>query len=230
MAGYFPPDMPRYPDVTELPVGPKTRVGGSQVRMSLFSTTDEPAKVAAFYARFWRSRRLWVRNDVTHVGGVVSAVDERSGRILQLMIIVKGGRTVAFPSITRAPLAARQTERTAPPVPLIEDSRVLFALTTADAGAKAHIVLSINDAGMAANLQHYRQVLIAAGYRPERRRTDNTAASSPDKRKKRDKRGRLTPGEHRILLHRNQQGQEITVNLTAIGGDRVRVHIMAVGS
>ena len=34
---------------------------------------------------------------------------------------------------------------------------------------------------------------------------------------------------HRILLYR-KQGGEITVNLNAMGGKRVRVHIMVVGS
>jgi hypothetical protein len=212
MVGYYPEGMPHYPRVRELPAGGSTKVGRSRVRMSYFTTEDEPDKVAAFYARFWRTRRFFVRDDVTHVGGVVSAVDAHKGRVYQALITVRGKRTMVFPSVTTSPTRAMESLDREAPVPLYPESRAVIHLGASEGKTGARVVLSVNDGGLAANLDHYRRVLRSAGYRPENRKNDKPLGDG-----------------HHILVYR-KEGGEITVNLTAMGEERVRVHIMYVGA
>ena len=207
MAGYYGPDMPRYPGAEELPAGPATRVGGSAVRMSYFSSEDEPAKVARFYASFWQERRLFVRHDVTHVGGVVSAVDPR-GTIYQALITVQGNRTIVFPSVTHAPLRAMETGKEPPPVPLYPESKAVLSLTTSEGGAKARIHLSVNDGDLEANVAHYSGALRTAGYTPQASQQQPAAQSA----------------DQRILVY-HKDGREVTVSLAALGKQRTRVHL-----
>lgn len=211
MVGYYPKGMPHYPRVQELPAGRDTRVGGSQVRMSYFTTEDDPAKVAEFYGERWRQKRYHVRDDVTHVGGVVSAVDAENGRIYQVLITVKQGRTVVFPSMTVAPGAAMDQPKQPPPVPLFPESTAVVHLASTEGSVRSRVILSVNDGGLEANVGHYERALRAAGYRPE---------SSEQKP--------LGP-EHRVLLYR-KEGSEVTINLSAMSAKRVRVHMMVVES
>ncbi|MCA9665840.1 MAG: hypothetical protein KC503_09640 [Myxococcales bacterium] len=218
-AGYFPPDMPRYPEVIELPAGPSTLLGGSKSRMSFFTTKDDPLAVARFYKRFWQSRKLWVRDDVTHVGGAVSAFDERRNRMYQVLLIVRRGRTVAFPSMTEAPLRVLQTHRVAPPLPLMAESRVLMAMESEDKPARARIVLSLNDGGLEGNIKHYSAAAQAKGFALQRPKEHAAHAALEKKRQE-----RLGP-QTRVLLFVKGNGEEITVNLTALSKKRVRAHI-----
>jgi hypothetical protein len=216
MTGYFPPDMPRYPEVRELPAGPRTEFGGSQMRMSFFTTDDEPARIAGFYGRFWRSRRLFVREDITHLGGVVSAIDEAKGFVYQVLIMSRGGHSVVFPSVTQHPMAAGQRTKQPPPVALFPESRVLYSLASRDEGLGSQIVLAISEEGLHENLKHYRSALVAAGYQAE-----NDPA-------RKDQGKPVTGGTLHVMVYRDDAGAEITVNLTALDEDRVRVHIMKV--
>ena len=212
MVGYFPPDMPRYPGAREVPAGPASNVGGTKVRMSVFSTTDEPAKVTRFYSQFWQQRRLFVREDVTHVGGVVSAVDSGGGRVYQAMLVRRGERTMVFPSVTSAPLSASETNTNTSPVPLFPGSRAVINLGSKEGNTRARVTLSVNSGTLRDNVVHYRRELSAAGYRQQIRQKP-----------------KLLGPQHHILLF-FKEGSEVTVNITAMGEDRVRVHIMDVRS
>jgi hypothetical protein len=215
MAGYYPGGMPRYPGVKELPASPATRVGGAKVRMSYFDTEDEPAKVARFYRRYWRERQYFVRDDVTHVGGAVSAVDVENSQIYQALISAQGDRAMVFPSVTRFPMRALNTKKIEPVVPLFPDSRAVLSLETeGDQGATATVVMSVNDGGLTDNLAHYRRELQAAGFTVESKSTDRQKKAAP---------------QQRVLLYRKGT-QEVTVSLSLLGGERVRVHIMMVGA
>ncbi len=211
MMGYYPADMPRYPGAREVPAGPAGNVGHTRVRMSVFSTKDEPAKVARFYGNFWQQRRLYVREDVTHVGGVVSAVDAGGGRIFQAMLVRRGERTMVFPSVTTSPLAAADTTAP-PPVPLFPDSKAVINLGNKEGGTKAAVTLSVNSGTLRDNVVHYRRELRAAGYTQEIQQRPKA----------------LGPNHH-VLLFR-KEGSEITVNITGLSEKRVRVHIMEVKS
>ena len=211
MMGYYPTDMPRYPGAREIPAGPAGSVGKASVRMSVFSTKDDPAKVARFYASFWQQRRLFVREDVTHVGGVVSAVDGGGGRIFQAMLVRRGERTMVFPSVTRTPLGAADTTAP-PPVPLFPDSKAVISLGNKEGGTSAQVTLSINSGTLRDNVVHYRRELRAAGYTQEIQQKPKA----------------LGPNHHVLLFHK--EGSEVTVNITAMSAERVRVHIMEVKS
>jgi hypothetical protein len=216
MTGYFPPDMPRYPEVSELPAGPRTDFGGSRVRMSFFTTADEPARIAGFYRRFWRSRRLFVREDITHLGGVVSAIDEAKGFVYQVLIMARGGHSLVFPSVTQHPMAAGQSDKQPPPLALYPESRVLYSLSSQDEGMRSQLVLAVSGDGLHENLKHYRSALVAAGFRAE-----NDPA-------RKDKGEEVAAGTHHVMVYRDEAGAEITINLTALDDKRVRVHIMKV--
>jgi hypothetical protein len=216
MAGFWQgKQMPRYPGAREAPAGASSNVGGAQVKMSFLTTEDDPDKVARFYRRYWRARRFFVRDDVTHVGGVVSAVDVEGGQIYQALIMAQKGRTMVFPSVTHSPLAAMETSGAAQqaPVLLFPESRAVINLGSKEADTAAKVSLSVNDGGLELNEQHYRRELRARGYKEEI-----------------NKRPKLPEGQ-RVLLYR-KGSREVTVNITALDKKhkRVRVHIMAVGS
>lgn len=211
MLGYFPEGMPRYPRAQEVPAGKNSQIGGAHVRMAYFDTEDGPARVASFYAGHWRARRFYVRDDVTHRGGVVSAVDGQQGRVYQALIMVRKGRTVVFPSVTTSPTRAMESLDEPSPVPLFPESKAIINLGSKEGRMGARVILSVNDGGLEPNLAHYRRVLREAGYEPD------------------SKKDQPIDNEHRVLLYR-KEGGEVTVNLSALGGKRVRVHIMVVGS
>jgi len=211
MIGYYPSDMPRYPGSREVPAGPEGSVGRAKVRMSVLSTRDDPAKVARFYASFWQQRRLFVREDVTHVGGVVSAVDSGGGRIFQAMLVRRGERTMVFPSVTSTPLAAGDTTAP-PPVPLFPDSTAVISLGNKEGGTRAQVTLSVNSGTLRDNVVHYRRELRGAGYTQEIQQKPKA----------------LGPNHHVLLFFK--EGSEVTVNITALSEERVRVHIMEVRS
>jgi len=212
MVGYYGQDMPRYPGVRELPAGPNNAVGGAAVRMSFFTTEDEPDKVARFFEDAWRTRRLYVTSDVTHMGGVVSAVDASGGKVYQALLSRRGEETMVFPSVTSSPLAASTDSPDPPVAALFPGSTSLLTLGSAEAGHKSRVSMSVNDGTMDENLAHYRSALAAAGYLRE-------VGKQPKN---------LHPG-HRILVYR-KEGSEVTVNLTALSEKRTKVHMAEVGS
>ena len=211
MRNYFPADMPHYPGVKEVPAGPASQMGGARVRMSQFITDHDPYQVASYYKKHWRSHRLWVNSDVTHRGGVVSAIDAQNGQVYQLLLTLRGKQTWAFASLTRMPGQALKTETQEPPLRLMPGSKAVSAFSTRAANQQARVNISVNNQGMDQNLAYYRAELRRAGYTPER------AAAAP-----------LGEG-HQILIYSDHSGNEITVNIAVLAGDRIRVHMMAVG-
>lgn len=213
LRGYFPGQMPRYPGVRELPAGRSTRVGPNRTRMSYFVTDDEPAKVGDFYAAYWRRRRLWVREDVTHRGGAVAAVDVEHDRIYQLLLVRRGDSTLAFPSVNSDAVRLGTPSRAKrPPVPLFEGSRTLLDVETSAAGNRARLWVAVGDGTVAEHLAHYRSALVAAGY--ARQAISRGKAGPP--------RGE---GE-RMRIYRHRDGSELTLSVAALGKRRTRVQIV----
>ncbi len=209
MNGYYGEDMPRYPQVQELPAGPASRIGGTKVKMSLFSTKDEPLKIARYYADFWRTRHFFVRQDVTHVGGVVSAIDAKHMRIFQIMLTRSGELTRVFPSVTVKPMLALNNDGKDPPLPLFPESRTVITMDNTEGLAAAQIHLSLNEGTMKANIAHYRGALQSAGFSPEIK-----------------KQPAEDPRQH-VLLYR-KGARELTIYLTQMTERKVRVHMMEV--
>ena len=230
-ADFFPAGMPLYPDVSYVPAGPQMHFGGSRSKMAMFDTADDVDRVARFFEQFWRARGYWLREDVTHLGGVVSAVDGRHSRVHQVLIIRQGKRTLVFPSVTEQPWRALQGSAP-PPIDLFPKSKLLMAGGAVDVTARSQSWFSVNGGSIKANLQHYRRALRAAGYRVEphgdgRKPTRKLLASL-------GKRGRAIGdalsrvSDQRVLVYRHASGRELSVSLAPTKGDRVRVHIMMV--
>ena len=212
MTDYYSNDMPRYPGVRELPAGPSSSVGDTSVRMSFFNSEDEPAKIARFYENAWRTRRLYVTSDVTHKGGVVSAVDSAGGKVYQVMLSVRESGTLVFPSVTTAPLSAMGKGQGTPSVLPFPGSKSVLNLGTTEAGHTAKVSMSVNDGTLEENLTHYGRELASAGFMRE-------VGKQP---------AQLKPG-HRILVF-HKEGREVTVNLTSLSEKRTKVHMAEVGS
>lgn len=217
MDGYYTSAMPRYPEVQELPAGADTRVGTATTRMSHFSTKDDPAKVADFYEQFWGARGMWVREDVTHKGGYVSAVDPSGGYVYQVVMTAESdGITQVYPSSTASPLGALETRDDPVPLQLFEGSEVLMNMTTKAGPHDARTVLTINHGTVDENMAYYRSALAAAGY------TEDKNSASLAKKFPRRSSG--------MLVYQDAQGTELTVSVTPLDKERTRVHLMQIGA
>jgi len=214
MAGFFSAGMPRYPGAEEIPAGGANRVGSSRMKMATFVSEDEPSKVAGYYAAAWRARRFYVREDVTHRGGFVSAIDAEARLVYQVLLQLEGRRTVVFTSETALPAGAGRADEP-PSLPLPPESRVLLTLGSQENAREARMHLSTNEAGLPANLHHFQREARAAGWQLEGR----PAADQLD---------RLDRG-HQMLIFRRAD-RELTVDLSVVSGKRVRVHLLEVGS
>lgn len=217
MKGYFPTAMPRYPDVDEQPMG-STQTGGSgETLMSHFVTRDEPDKVADFYLRSWRRQGLWARDDITHRGGSVSAVDAKNGRIYQVLIDARSkGATHVFPSSNAMPRQSGQNEATDLAVSVYPGSDVLMNLKSTAGPHQARTVMLVSEATVEDNLAHYRTALVSSGYREDLSNEHVAHRVGGD-------------ASQRVLVYRNKQGAEITINISKLDKTRTRVHIMTVG-
>lgn len=217
MKGYYPAAMPRYPDVDEQPMG-STEMGGSgETLMSHFVTRDEPDRVADFYLRAWRRHGLWARDDITHRGGVVSAVDAPNGRIYQVLIDARSkDATHVFPSSNAMPSQIGRSDGADLAVSLYPGSEVLMDLKSTAGPHQARTVMSTSEATVAENVAHYRSALAASGYREDLSNQHVAQRVGGD-------------ASQRVLVYRSKQGAEITVNISKLDKARTRVHIMTVG-
>jgi len=220
MRGYYPAGMPRYPDVRELPSGADTSMGRARGRMSYFSTRDDVDRVADFYGRFWRERGFWVRDDVTHRGGVVSAVDGEHHRVYQVLIARQGGYCQVFPSILDDPLQATQPAAQPPPIALFPRSEVVLNLATSADDKRARSLLSVNEGTVQENVAHYRSVLQAAGYEEE---LSNERAARSGKLP-----NKAQQSLQMLVFRKESTGDEATVSIARAEAGQTRVHLMMV--
>lgn len=212
MRAYFPAEMPHYPGAQMAPAG-ASLVSGSRSRLAYFFSADEPAKIADYFGSAWRKEGFWVRQSVTHLGGTVSAVDSKSGRVFQLLLSRQGDRTLAFPSVLEG-LGGQQTSTAAPPVPAYPRSRQLLD-TLSEAGPhRARVLVSVNGGTPAENWSHYRAALAGAGYRQEERK-GGSARQAPS-----------LAQTLRVYRHRN--GSELTIVITPLDSEQTRVHLTVV--
>ncbi len=214
MVGFYPPDMPRYPAAQEVAAG-RTRVGRLPLRMSYFSTKHEPQRVGDYYAAFWRKHGFWVNSDVTHIGGVVAAVDAHKGHVYQVLLRRQGKSTLVFPSVNTAPMSSLR-RGDALPLRLFKDSKILANTVTRAGRQGAQILLSTNAGTLEENRQYYRAELGRGGFREER--------VSDEARKK-------IPATLRenILVYRNAGGGELTLVLSKLDDAHTRVHLTTIG-
>lgn len=164
--GYFADSLPRYPGVAEYPMGTRMRVGGEDIKMAYFVTSDTPIRVGEFYARFWEARGLRVSQDVTPHGGTVGAVDPSAGA-MSVSLVRRGGQTYAFPSLLQRPVRVLDAGDLTDGGELVvypgSDGATRF---TADDDGRGSEVLSYgNWAGVRDNVDFYRREMARKGWR-----------------------------------------------------------------
>ncbi|MCB9555145.1 MAG: hypothetical protein H6707_03505 [Deltaproteobacteria bacterium] len=215
MRGYFPAGMPIYPSGSMLPAG-VADVNGRSSRMAYLFSEDDADRIGHFYAERWKGQGLWVRSDITHQGGVVSAVDDANQRVFQVLILRRDKRSLIIPSVTKLASAESAADRAkrAPPLPLFPKSRQLYNVDTANRMAGAKVSLSVAPTGFAEALDHYRRVLTGNGYRIE-------SDSAPPKPMSQEL-------SRRQLIGRRHDGSEATIEVAQLSKTRTRVHIVVV--
>ncbi len=164
--GYFADSLPRYPGVAEYPMGTRLRVGGEDIKMAYFVTSDTPIRVGEFYARFWEARGLRVTQDVTPHGGTVGTVDPAAGA-MSVSLVRRGGQTYAFPSLLQRPVRVLDAGDLTDGGELVvypgSDGATRF---TADDDGRGSEVLSYgNWAGVRDNVDFYRREMGRKGWR-----------------------------------------------------------------
>jgi hypothetical protein len=219
MKGYYQVSMPRYPGVKEYPLTRQMAVGKAPMKMSYFNTKDDPLKICRFYADRWRVAGHKVTQEVTLVGGHVSAVDTKNGVIKQIIVTKQSrDRYLVFPSVTHSPHAIQtvMAERlgkgdTAPVFPGAEG---VSRFKSKDPGSSSRITRFVSFGELQENVEFYRTEMAARGWK---------LAEDVDKLPG------LEKGHHVLVFKKG--AQEATINFTAIsGGKQVRVHITEVGS
>jgi hypothetical protein len=182
------------------------------MRMSMFWSSDDPEKVGRYYADYWRSRKLWVRDDITHRGGLVSAVDLSAGKIYQILMSTRGDKTMVFPSVTDNPLGGNQVSAAEAPLRLFPGSTIISSFRTTELSNDAVIFVATNSGTLEETIQFYRQELEISGYQPAFWKKQDFGPRT------------------KVLVHRHPRGDEITISFGQIDKKKVRVHLMRVGS
>ena len=204
----FDPLMPRYPRASEFPMGERHEVGEGELRMSYFSTSDAPLRVARYYRTIWEQEGLAVHESVTPSGGVVGTFDPRIGAARSVTILTAQGRTWAFPAVVERPLAAVESgdlgERDGLPV-FPGSSRGLTHRST-EGDDRILVSTYSNEGGLGENLAFYRRELLGSGWRAVPSREFEELEG------------------HRVLEFQ-REGEGLTINLTPVGeeGDQVVV-------
>lgn len=159
----------------EIAVGDSLVVNGQPMQLSVFYTSDAPARVVGFYGEAFLARGLLpiVRNEQDL--GHVSVFDPQDG--LQRFITAlpqADGQTLVMVGVTnprRPPRLLRGAATAGFPVP--EDHRAFLGYQSEDAGAHAESGQFVTPLRPAAVLAFYRAKLAADGY------AEQTGDSSP---------------------------------------------------
>ena len=215
MKGYYGVPMPRYPGAKEYPLSQEMAVGQSPMKMSYFVTRDDPLKVARYYADRWRVANYHVTNEVTLVGGNVSAMDIKTGVIRQVIITKQSeDRYMVFPSVTRQPHAVKTSVAgklgLGEKPPVFPGSEGVMSFGSDDPKTNTKVTRFVNFGGMKANVDFYKNEMASRGW-TLRKLVDELP---------------VVGKKHQLLIF--QKGlQEVTVNFTSVSeeSDQVRVHI-----
>jgi len=163
---HFDIHMPRYPGVSEVPLGETLEPGEGPMKMSFFSTTDSPRRVASFYQTVFEQEGLAAHSTVTSEGGVVGTFDPRVGAARSITILPHRGKTWVFPSVVDRPLdsARRGDMGQAAGLPVYPGSSRGLTLRASDHGAPSLVATYSNAGSLEENVRFYRRELAAAGW------------------------------------------------------------------
>lgn len=154
----------------EIGIGDALSVNGQPMQLSVFFTSDDPARVASFYADAFRARGLVPVIAGTHV----SAFDPKDGWQRFINAIPQGdGQTMVLVGATnprRPPRLTGGAEAAGFPVP--PENRGFLGYTSEDMGAKAETAQFMSKLTPEAVAAFYRKELGARGF-TEKSSTDD---------------------------------------------------------
>jgi hypothetical protein len=211
---HFDPLMPRYPRASEFPLGGQLDIGQGQMKMSHFSTTDPPLRIARYYQTIWEGEGLSVHQDVSPSGGIVGTYDPRAKLARSVTIVTHGGLTWVFPATVDRPLGVAKAGELVQEAGLPEfpGSSSGLSLRTTDSGKASLVTTSTNSGGLEKNLHFYREEMSSRGW---------TEVDVPQFEKQ--------LGQHRALAFERGAGR-CSINLTPVGDeDQVIVCILFEG-
>jgi len=211
MKGHWPVTMPSYPGAKEFPLGAQLNLGKNPMKMSYFSTRDDPLQIAHFYVGQWTGAGYHVTEDITLAGGVVAAYDPATGVLRQVLIRHRPGLTTVFPSVITSPLQLQQGAAggSVSDVPVYPGSEGVLTFGAKDPGLRSRVTMFTNYGGVENNTQFYRDKLPELGWKEVEA-----------------KGGIPLPEDMNETLTFHKGTRELTINITRLDSEhRVRVHL-----
>lgn len=157
----------RHDEVGEIAVGDSLEVNGQPMQLSIFYTSDAPARVVQFYGEAFQARGVLpivsAEPGLAHVAGFdpedgrerfISAVPEPSGQTLVI---------VGVTDPRRPPRFTRGAEEAGFPVPA--ENRAYLGYRSNDAGAQAESGQYVSSLAPAEVIGFYRRELTARGWK-----------------------------------------------------------------
>ena len=164
-------DIAPFPGSQVYPMGDKSRVNGSALRMYYFMTKSPPEQVAEFYRSRWEEEGQIVSVNRTRRGGLgVGYVDLRSGQTRTVAIWRQDGFTFGFPAvIDGVPMPVASSPAVAGEVPIHPRAEGLATYESLERGAAFKTVNYSNPESLEKNESFYLREMGIRGYQLVRR-------------------------------------------------------------
>lgn len=150
----------------EIAVGDALVVNGQPMQLSLFYTSDAPARVVGFYEEAFRARGVIPVATLDAQVGHVSAFDPEDGMQRFITALPQpDGQTLVMVGVTNPRKPPRLLRGASlAPFPVPEEHRAFLGYDSEDAGAHAQAGEFVTSLSTAEVLAFYRSRLVADGY------------------------------------------------------------------
>ena len=161
---YYDVDMPRYPNVDELPVIGEQYINNARAQSSYFVTKDEPLNIIKFYQKYWEDQGLIPIKNVSPQGGNISVYDYKE-KVTKIVSIKKEGNeyrvilTAVFDSNMKREFNAFSD------IPKNKGSYGFVSYELEDDNYRASDISYLNPESMGQNIAFYRSAMIKKGWK-----------------------------------------------------------------
>lgn len=214
MKDFWPAHMPSYPGAKEYPMSARMKAGSSPMKMSWFRTKDEPLQITQFYGNYWRNLGHYITEEVTPLGGKVSAIDLKANLLRQVIVSRKNGETMVFVSMVMGQMSAlsRVTNKSVA-IPVYPGAEGIMSFDSKDKVGDSTVLNYVNRGTIEDNIAFYDIQMAQRGYKP----------SSSQKHVKHMP-SDVTKNIKILIYEKNDE--EVTVTLSRIpDSSRIRVHV-----
>jgi len=161
---YYDVDMPRYPNVNELPVIGEQYINNARAQSSYFITEDEPLNIVDFYKKYWEDQGFMPISEVNPNGGNISVYDYREKVTKTVSIKREGSKfrvllTAIFDSNLKREFNAFSD------IPHNKGSYGFVSYELEDDNYRASNIAYLNPESMSRNLIFYRKAMIEKGWK-----------------------------------------------------------------